>query len=66
MVDALARFRTSVENSGALQHGEFSLDYRLRHADIRVEVQRLLNQLLLNLDDHQSFVVSSCGNGLRS
>ena len=51
IIDALARFRTWIENLGALQRGESSLDYRLRHADIRVEVLRLLCQLLLNLND---------------
>ena len=49
--DALARFRTWVENIGALQRGKASLDDRLGHADIRAEVLRLLSQLLLGLDD---------------
>jgi len=51
IVDALARFRTWIENIGALQRGEASLDHRLRHTDIRVEVLRLLGQLLLSLGD---------------
>ena len=49
--DALARFRTWVENIGALQRGKASLDDRLGHADIRAEILRLLSQLLLSLDD---------------
>ncbi|KAL8978302.1 MAG: hypothetical protein Q9205_006082 [Flavoplaca limonia] len=44
--DALGRFRIWVDNIGALQKGESSLDYRLRHADVRDEVLRLLSQLL--------------------
>jgi len=54
IVDALARFRTWADNLGGLRRGEASLDHRLRHADIRVEVLRLLGQLLFNLDDCQS------------
>lgn len=53
MVDAQARFRTWVENIGALQRGKASLDDRLGHADIRAEVLRLLNQLSLSLIDCQ-------------
>lgn len=49
--DALARFRTWIDNIGALQRGGSSLDHRLRHADIRVEVLRLLSQLLQALGD---------------
>ncbi|KAL8654301.1 MAG: hypothetical protein Q9210_001582 [Variospora velana] len=44
--DALARFKTWIENIGALQRGGSSLDHRLRHADLRVDVLRLLSQLL--------------------
>ena len=51
IVDALARFRTWIENIGALQRGKASLDDRLAHADIRAEVSRLLSQLLRSLDD---------------
>ena len=54
IVDAVARFRTWVDNIGALQRGESSLDYRLRHADLRTEVLRLLDQLMFNLEDCQS------------
>lgn len=49
--DALARFRTWVDNIGALQTGGSSLDHRLRHADVRDEVLRLLSQLLQVLED---------------
>ncbi|KAL8962304.1 MAG: hypothetical protein Q9193_001271 [Seirophora villosa] len=49
--DALARFRTWIDNIGALQRGGSSLDHRLRHADVRVEVLRLLSQLLQALGD---------------
>ena len=51
IVDALARFKTWIENIGALQRGKASLDDRLKHADVRAEVLRLLSQLLLSLDD---------------
>lgn len=51
MPDALARFRTWVDNTGALQKGGSSLDYRLRHADVRDEVLRLLSQLLQALEE---------------
>lgn len=49
--DALARFSTWVDNIGALQRGGSSLDHRLRHADVRDEVLRLLGQLLRALED---------------
>ncbi|KAL9035255.1 MAG: hypothetical protein Q9180_004957 [Flavoplaca navasiana] len=49
--DALARFRIWVDNTGALQKGGSSLDYRLRHADVRDEVLRLLSQLLQALEE---------------
>ena len=53
IIDAQARFRTWVENIGALQRGEASLDHRLRHADVRLAVLKLLKQLYVNLDDCQ-------------
>lgn len=53
IIDAQARFRTWVENIGALQRGEASLDHRLRHADIRLGVLKLLKQLYINLNDCQ-------------
>ena len=53
IIDAQARFRTWVENIGALQRGEASLDHRLRHADVRFAVLKLLKQLYVNLDDCQ-------------
>ncbi|KAL8650706.1 MAG: hypothetical protein Q9226_005029 [Calogaya cf. arnoldii] len=49
--DALARFKTWADNIGALQRGGSSLDHRLRHADIRDEVFRLLGQLLEALEN---------------
>lgn len=49
--DALARFRTWVEDTGALQTGSASLDHRLGHADVRDEVLRLLGQLLQALEE---------------
>ncbi|KAL9072549.1 MAG: hypothetical protein Q9161_003561 [Pseudevernia consocians] len=51
IMDAQAKFRTWVENIGALQRGKASLDDRLGHADIRAEILRLLSQLLLSLTD---------------
>ncbi len=51
IVDAQARFRTWIENIGALQRGKASLDDRLAHADIKAEILRLLSQLLLSLTD---------------
>ncbi|KAL8907441.1 MAG: hypothetical protein Q9207_001411 [Kuettlingeria erythrocarpa] len=51
--DALARFSTWVDNIGALQRGGSSLDHRLRHADVRDEVLRLLGQLLRALEDRK-------------
>ncbi|KAL9629955.1 MAG: hypothetical protein Q9204_004983 [Flavoplaca sp. TL-2023a] len=51
ITDALGRFRTWVDNIGALQKGGSSLDYRLRHADVRDEVLRLLSQLLQALEE---------------
>ena len=53
IIDAQARFRTWIENIGALQRGEASLDHRLRHADIRIAVLKLLQQLSVNLNDCQ-------------
>ena len=53
IIDAQARFRTWIENIGALQRGEASLDHRLRHGDIRLAVLKLLKQLDINLDDCQ-------------
>lgn len=51
IVDAQARFRTWIENIGALQRGKASLDDRLAHADVKAEISRLLSQLLLSLAD---------------
>lgn len=53
LVDAQVRFRTWIENIGALQRGKASLDDRLGHADVRAEVLRLLGQLLQSLSDCQ-------------
>ncbi len=55
IIDAQARFRTWIENIGALQRSEASLDHRLRHADIRLAVFKLLKQLYINLDDCQCY-----------
>ena len=53
ITDREARFRTWIEDIGALQRGEASLDHRLRHADIRLTVLKLLKQLGIDLDDCQ-------------
>ncbi|KAF8421821.1 ankyrin repeat-containing domain protein [Tirmania nivea] len=43
--DTWARFNVWTSNIGALQRGRASLDYRLRHADVKEEVLRLLRHL---------------------
>ncbi|RPB25170.1 hypothetical protein L211DRAFT_822583 [Terfezia boudieri ATCC MYA-4762] len=43
--DTWARFNVWTSNIGALQRGRASLDFRLRHADVKEEVIRLLRHL---------------------
>jgi len=43
--DTWARFNVWTSNIGALQRGRASLDYRLRHADVKEEALRLLRHL---------------------
>ncbi|KAF8432857.1 ankyrin repeat-containing domain protein [Terfezia claveryi] len=43
--DTWARFNVWTSNIGALQRGKASLDFRLRHADVKEEVLRLLRHL---------------------
>ncbi len=50
---AQARFRTWIESIGALQRGEASLDHRLKHADIRFAILKVIKQLCIDLDDCQ-------------
>lgn len=51
MTDALSRFNVWMGNIGALKRGKSSLDYRLAHADVRLEVLRLLKQLRSSLSE---------------
>ncbi|KAH0559171.1 hypothetical protein GP486_004295 [Trichoglossum hirsutum] len=51
VTDSLSRFNVWIGNIGALQRGRSSLDYRLGHADVRLEVLRLLKQLLFSLSE---------------
>ena len=51
IIDRQARFRTWIEDIGAQQCGEASLDYPLRHPYVRLEVLRLLKQLCIDLHD---------------
>ena len=45
IADAFGRFKIWAGNIGALKVGKASLDSRLGHADIRLEVLRLLKQM---------------------
>ena len=49
LMDTWSRYKIWLGNIGALNRGKESLDHRLRHADLRVEVLRLLRQLQANL-----------------
>lgn len=49
LMDTWSRYKIWLGNIGALNRGKTSLDHRLRHADVRVEVLRLLRQLQANL-----------------
>ncbi|KAI9790139.1 MAG: hypothetical protein M1816_005339 [Peltula sp. TS41687] len=55
-LDSFARFRVWIGNIGALQRNKSSLDYRIRHSEVRDEVVRLLTQLLSALTDLKSLV----------
>ena len=50
---AKARFRTWIESIGALQSGEASLEHRLKQADGRYAILKILKQLCSDLDDCQ-------------
>ena len=50
IVDRQARFRAWIEDIGAQQCGEASLDYPLTHPYVRLEVLKLLKQLCMDLD----------------
>jgi hypothetical protein len=51
ITDALSRFNVWTGNIGAMKRGKSSLDHRLTHADVRVEVLRLLKQLRSSLSE---------------
>jgi hypothetical protein len=51
LTDELSRFNVWIGNIGAMKRGKSSLDHRLAHADVRVEVVRLLKQLRSSLSD---------------
>ena len=53
--DTWARFNVWTSNIGALQRGRASLDYRLRHADVKEEVLRLLRHLDSSLSQCKLF-----------
>ena len=53
LLDLFARFRLWAGNIGALQESKASLDYRLRHSELRKDVARLLTQTLSALSDCQ-------------
>jgi len=53
--DTWARFNVWTSNIGALQRGRASLDYRLRHADVKEEVLRLLRHLNSTLSQCRLF-----------
>lgn len=55
--DAMDRFKIWAGNIGALQSGRASLDYRLGHSDVRMEVLRLLKQLLGSLTEREFFIL---------
>lgn len=61
LTDAMDRFKIWAGNIGALQSGRASLDYRLGHSDVRMEVLRLLKQLLGSLTECKSRI---SGTGL--
>lgn len=54
LIDAMDRFKIWAGNIGALQSGRASLDYRLGHSDLSMEVLRLLKQLLGSLTECES------------
>jgi hypothetical protein len=43
--DALGRFNVWIGNMGALSRGRSSLDHRLAHTDVQIEVLRLVRKL---------------------
>ena len=49
ILDIYVQFRTWIDNVGALQEEEASLDRRIQHLDIFDEVFRLLKELFLTL-----------------
>jgi hypothetical protein len=51
ITDTLSRFNVWTGNIGAMKRGKSSLDHRLTHADVRVEVLRLLKQLRSSLSE---------------
>ncbi|KAI9668916.1 MAG: hypothetical protein M1829_005228 [Trizodia sp. TS-e1964] len=51
ITDALSRFNVWTGNIGAMKRGKSSLDHRLTHADVLVEVLRLLKQLRSSLSE---------------
>ena len=58
--DTWARFNIWTSNIGALQRGRASLDYRLRHADVKEEVLRLLKHLNSTLSHNVSCFKTRC------
>ena len=54
LTDTWVRFNIWTANIGALSRGRASLDYRLRHADVREEVLRLLKHMNASLS-HRKF-----------
>ena len=49
ILDTYAQFRTWVDDVGALQEEDASLDHRIHHLDLYDEVFRLLKELFMTL-----------------
>ncbi len=66
ITDAMGRFKLWAGNIGVFQRNKASLDYRLGHADVRMEVERLLKQLQFNMKECELLLLLDPGLGENS